>query len=393
MHNRRRNNKKRSPLVYKERVPDVSEFSLSASGPSLGKLTRNDPKFKELVPNYSKDIIFRDEEGTGSDRLMTSNLKQKLDILAVLVMNTYPGIKLRVTEAWDENSMHSPNSLHYEGRAVDITTSDRDRSKYGMLGRLAIEAGFDFVYYESRSHIHCSVKRESDNLERSGGCFNGDSTVHTLMGKKKMSQLRIGDKVLVATADGSLDYSEIILFLDHDNSESRWFQTIITESGAEITLTSSHLIFSKSGDNLDDKKVVATYAKDIEIEAPDLLQAKISLEKVVNVTVVRKAGIFAPLTLHGTVVVNNVVASCYAVISNHHLAHVAFLPMRILYNFKLASLYFLQELRVLKFKTSKISTSQSRDGLHWYAELLNKIADKLTSKNFLNSWHIDFVKM
>lgn len=59
------------PLVYGQYIPNRSELSISASGPAEGKISRNSEKFSQLVENLSADVVFKDEEGNGADRIMS----------------------------------------------------------------------------------------------------------------------------------------------------------------------------------------------------------------------------------------------------------------------------------------------------------------------------------
>ncbi|NMH88791.1 D-alanyl-D-alanine carboxypeptidase family protein [Flavivirga algicola] len=145
-------------LKLREHVPNEKEYDVV--GKISGKILRGTPEFDTLVKNENDKIVFKDEEGTGADHYMTSKMSQKLDRLADLVIEEWGApIKLRVTEAWDEDNEHASNSIHYEGRGADITTSDRDSNKLGRLAGLAVLAGFDWVFYEDNSHVHVSMKK------------------------------------------------------------------------------------------------------------------------------------------------------------------------------------------------------------------------------------------
>src|SRR5664280_1210711 len=138
-------------------VPETGE--IETVGAIQSGVLRGSPEFAALVRAIDANFVVKDEEGSGADRMMTPRLLSRLLRLTNLVRKEWPGIRLRVSEAWDERHEHGLRSLHYEGRAADLTTSDRDGAKLGRLARLAVDANLDWVYYEDRSHVHVSVKR------------------------------------------------------------------------------------------------------------------------------------------------------------------------------------------------------------------------------------------
>lgn len=217
---------------------------------------------------------------------------------------------------------------------------------------------------------------------KSGGCFPGDALV-TLEsgGQTSVSDLRPGDRVLVSSGSdgrGALVYSEVLTFLDRDPVTRRLFYTLQTQSGAQISLTAAHLIFVSEG-NCSEGAVPAhgalrtAYASQARPGQCVLVSeggagqehGEGRLSRISRVSVRESRGAFAPLTREGTVVVDGVVASCYAVVDQHSLAHWAFAPLRLMHSWT-------------------GTTGGHGDGVHWYSQLLHWLGRMLLDSGRLH---------
>lgn len=95
----------------------------------------------------------------------------------------------------------------------------------------------------------------------------------------------------------------------------------------KISLTGSHLIYVLS----------KGYIKASEVRIGDKLRTFSVNDKAFKEFEVKqidfqiKEGFIAPLTDHGTILVNGIDASCYADINNQNLADIAMLPVRLWY--------------------------------------------------------------
>lgn len=144
----------------------------AASGRMTCRIKRDTCVYQQLVGLADPSIVFKQEEAPpfgAEDILMHPAMVQPLARLNELVQAEWEGaVQLRVTDAYDSLLEHDPPqtdanltySLHYEGRAIDLTIWPIDRSRYGRLCSLAHCAGFNWVLHEG-THCHASVRGTS----------------------------------------------------------------------------------------------------------------------------------------------------------------------------------------------------------------------------------------
>lgn len=249
------------------------------------------------------------------------------------------------------------------------------------------------------------VSPEHSVAAKTGGCFPGDAQVILEGGAtKKMWDLYPGDRVLASsTADGHgpLLYSPVLSFLDRQPEAQRTFLVIGTDGGLNMTLTAAHLIFvtdcaggqSESGwqETINEPLLGSIPGGRLSSEAGlrTVFASKVhpgqcvltaqgeegshaTFSVVTFVQERRSTGLYAPLTQHGSLVVNGVLASCYAAVDNHHLAHWVLAPLRFFY--------------------SLIGPSEPQtDGLHWYPWFLQKLGQMLLGDGHFHPWGIEHV--
>ena len=111
-------------------------------------------------------------------------------------------------------------------------------------------------------------------------------------------------------------------------------------------MTESHLI------NINKKGFIK--AADVQI-GDEMIAHNSQNVKVVKIETEIKEGFTAPLTQEGTILVNDILVSCYAEVNSHWLAHMVMKPVNIWYQIS---------------KYIGLSETANRDGLHSYASFL-----------------------
>ncbi|CAM4760304.1 unnamed protein product [Rotaria magnacalcarata] len=213
------------------------------------------------------------------------------------------------------------------------------------------------------SNHHRIYGQESDgkganakSTDVSVGCFSGDSLAMLANGERKqIGNLKIGDEIL-AVNQLKIVSSEMIIMLDKEKSRQAKFYTFLTDSGHQISLTGLHLIPINSSD----EKIDYIPAKEIKLgdRFYVVVNGQLKHSSVINISIEFKTGYFAPLTMTGTLLVNDVFASCYASAKSHHFAQTFMAPFR----------WYYQLARFISI-SDPFNNTQT-DGIHWLIKII-----------------------
>ncbi len=144
---------------------------------------------------------------------------------------------------------------------------------------------------------------------------------------QSIMSIKPGDLVkAIDTSTGHLIDTEVVAILHKDSHKPTMFQVITdTLNTTSISLSPSHLIHVNN----------AGYVQARKLKLGDrlTLHSDRGLQQVVvgSIRFEIQTGFTAPLTSAGTLLVNGVDASCFAVVNSHRLANLGMMPVKVWY--------------------------------------------------------------
>lgn len=194
-------------------------------------------------------------------------------------------------------------------------------------------------------------------------------------GTLPVSKLSIGDRVLTSTATGAFRYEPVIAFLHRIENVTALVHSVETEDGQKLTVTPDHLVYAsedRTSGLQDVRPLFAGHLRPNEsfvyVRSNDS-SAGVVLSRVTKVTVGQSIGLFAPLTESGTIVVDDTLTSCYALVDSHVIAHLSMTPLRVKHR-TMALLGSILKATPAQRIASWLDLQSDGEGVHWFAKAL-----------------------
>lgn len=194
-------------------------------------------------------------------------------------------------------------------------------------------------------------------------CFPGRSFVRTKDGlEKSLANLNIGEDVLVLNKNNQLIYEPISGFIHLKRTGLFDFLLIeikLDDHTTSLYISSNHLIFLAN-----DTAVLAGRLRPKD-RIKYLYQNELIFAKIERISLTKEEGYYAPLTPSGTIIIDNVLVSNYATISNHHLAHTV--------------------MQIYRWWIYLFGSIENNENIHWILIFLERINQSYGIEQFLQN--------
>ena len=162
-----------------------------------------------------------------------------------------------------------------------------------------------------------------------GGCYPGSAIIYDSNSRARpIESLQVGDKVLTITKNG-IKSDTVITFIHRQPEIVEEFLKIVTKKKKILPITADHLLFVELMG-----QATAIPARDVKIGDTVYVRGSHGSEKdlVQSISTVYEKSAYAPVTLSGTILVNDVHTSCYFDVLSHEWSHKAMSIARALHH-------------------------------------------------------------